>query len=135
MSLSSTAEILSEYEKERERLLMEPPSKFRDALLQNLDDAIAVLRGEDLPDRSHKSKAMAAGWLDRLAASQDDVVERMDDVEFHDPRLKRLTPRQLGIMQMVADGLSYSEIGDILEISRYTVSTMVRRQRRKAARI
>lgn len=135
MRLLSTAEILCEYEEERERLLLEPPSKFRDAIVRNLEDAIAVLHGEDLPERSHKSKAMAADWLDRLAHSQNDVVARIDEETFRDPRLKRLTPRQLEIMQMVADGLSYSEIGDMLGISRYTVSTIVRRQRRKAVRI
>ncbi len=128
--MSSTAEILSEYEKERERLLLEPPSKFRNVLLRNLDDAIAVLRGEPLPDRSHKSKAIAADWLDRLADSQD-AVARIEDEEFRDPRLRRLTPRQLEILKLVSDGLSYQEAGKRLGLAKTTVATVMKRIRRK----
>lgn len=131
MTLSSTAEILFEYEEERNRLLLKPPSKFRDSLLRNLDDAIAVLRGEPLPERSHKGKAMAADWLDRLADSRD-TVARIEDAEFHDPRLKRLTPRQREVLELVAQGFSYRQVGLMLGVSKSRIQGCIARVRRKS---
>ena len=129
------AELLKEYETERERLLMEPPSEFRDSLLRNLEDAIAVLRGNPLPDRNHRSKSISVDWLERLAAPGQDVMERTEDEPFCDPRLTRLTPRQREVLELVADGFSYRKIGDILGISSGAAHRMAARAKHKAKKM
>ncbi len=84
------------------------------AAVQDLAEAVrAAHRGEPLntPDEIE----FALRRLRRLRARDDDIAHRFD----------RLTPRELQILQMLADGKAPDEIAAELEVSRNTLRTHI----------
>jgi DNA-binding NarL/FixJ family response regulator len=73
----------------------------------------AAYRGESLLDAQEVDRALA----DLRDRREKDAVARM--------RINRLTPRQIEILQLMADGLAPDQIADRLEISRHTLRTHV----------
>jgi DNA-binding NarL/FixJ family response regulator len=84
------------------------------AAVQDLAEAVrAAHRGEPL--NAHDEIEFALRRLRRLRARDDDIAQRFD----------RLTPRELQILQLLADGKSPDVIATQLEVSRNTLRTHV----------
>jgi DNA-binding NarL/FixJ family response regulator len=84
------------------------------AAVQDLADAVRTAhRGEPL--NAHDEIEFALRRLRRLRAHDDDIAQRFD----------RLTPRELQILQLLADGRSPDDIATQLEVSRNTLRTHV----------
>jgi DNA-binding NarL/FixJ family response regulator len=82
--------------------------------IQELADAVrSAHRGEPLNARDDIEFALRR--LRRLRAGDDDIAHRFD----------RLTPRELQILQLLADGKSPDEITAELEVSRNTLRTHI----------
>lgn len=84
------------------------------AAVHELADAVrAVHRGQPL--NAHDEIEFALRRLRRLRARDDDIAQRFD----------RLTPRELQILQLLADGRAPDDIATQLEVSRNTLRTHV----------
>jgi NarL family two-component system response regulator LiaR len=84
------------------------------ATVQDLAEAVrAAHRGEPL--NAHDEIEFALRRLRRLRARDDDIAQRFD----------RLTPRELQILQLLADGMAPDDIATQLEVSRNTLRTHV----------
>jgi DNA-binding NarL/FixJ family response regulator len=84
------------------------------AAVQDLAEAVrAAHRGEPL--NAHDEIEFALRRLRHLRARDDDIAQRFD----------RLTPRELQILQLLADGKSPEVIATQLEVSRNTLRTHV----------
>ena len=84
------------------------------AAVQDLADAVrAAHRGEPL--NTHDEIEFALRRLRRLRARDDDIGQRFD----------RLTPRELQILQLLADGSGPDDIATQLDVSRNTLRTHV----------
>lgn len=84
------------------------------AAVQDLADAVrAAHRGEPL--NAHDEIEFALRRLRRLRAHDDDIAQRFD----------RLTPRELQILQLLADGSAPDDIATQLEVSRNTLRTHI----------
>ena len=82
--------------------------------IQELTDAVRrAERGEPLNDRDEIEFALRR--LRRLRASDDDIAHRFD----------RLTPRELQILQLLADGKTPEEMAADLDVSRNTLRTHI----------
>jgi DNA-binding NarL/FixJ family response regulator len=84
------------------------------AAVEDLAEAVrAAHRGEPL--NAHDEIESALRRLRRLRARDDDIAQRFD----------RLTPRELQILQLLADGGTPDEIAGRLEVSRNTLRTHI----------
>jgi DNA-binding NarL/FixJ family response regulator len=84
------------------------------AAVQDLAEAVrAAHRGEPL--NAHDEIEFALRRLRRLRARDDDIAQRFD----------RLTPRELQILQLLADGRTPDDIATQLEVSRNTLRTHI----------
>jgi DNA-binding NarL/FixJ family response regulator len=84
------------------------------AAVQDLAEAVrAAHRGEPL--NTHDEIEFALRRLRRLRASDDDIAQRFD----------RLTPRELQILQLLADGKATDDIATELDVSRNTLRTHI----------
>jgi DNA-binding NarL/FixJ family response regulator len=84
------------------------------AAVQDLAEAVrAAHRGEPLNSNDEIEFAMRR--LRRLRASDDDIAQRFD----------RLTPRELQILQLLADGRANDDIANELGVSRNTLRTHI----------
>lgn len=84
------------------------------AAVQDLAEAVrAAHRGEPL--NTHDEIEFALRRLRRLRARDDDIAQRFD----------RLTPRELQILQLLADGRAPDDIATQLGVSRNTLRTHV----------
>jgi DNA-binding NarL/FixJ family response regulator len=84
------------------------------AAIQDLAEAVrAAHRGEPL--NAHDEIEFALRRLRRLRARDDDIAHRFD----------RLTPRELQILQMLADGGTSDDIASQLDVSRNTLRTHI----------
>lgn len=84
------------------------------AAVQDLADAVrAAHRGEPL--NAHDEIEFALRRLRRLRARDDDIAQRFD----------RLTPRELEILQLLADGKVPDDIVTQLDVSRNTLRTHI----------
>jgi NarL family two-component system response regulator LiaR len=82
--------------------------------IQELTDAVRKAeRGEPLND--HDEIEFALRRIRRLRANDDDIAHRFD----------RLTPRELQILQLLADGKSPDDLATELEVSRNTLRTHI----------
>jgi DNA-binding NarL/FixJ family response regulator len=82
--------------------------------IQELADAVrSAERGDPLNARDDVEFALRR--LRRLRASDDDIAHRFD----------RLTPRELQILQLLADGKTPDEMSTELEVSRNTLRTHI----------
>ena len=82
--------------------------------IQELTDAVRKAeRGEPLNDRDEIEYALRRRR--RLRANDDDIAHRFD----------RLTPRELQILQLLADGKSPDELAAELQVSRNTLRTHI----------
>jgi DNA-binding NarL/FixJ family response regulator len=82
--------------------------------IQELIDAVRKAeRGEPLND--HDEIEFALRRIRRLRANDDDIAHRFD----------RLTPRELQILQLLADGKSPDDLATELEVSRNTLRTHI----------
>ncbi|MGZ5302062.1 MAG: response regulator [Actinomycetota bacterium] len=84
------------------------------AAVQDLANAVrAAHRGEPL--NAHDEIEFALRRLRRLRARDDDIAQRFD----------RLTPRELQILQLLADGRAPDDIATQLKVSRNTLRTHI----------
>jgi DNA-binding NarL/FixJ family response regulator len=84
------------------------------AAVQDLAEAVrAAHRGDPL--NAHDEIEFALRRLRRLRARDDDIAQRFD----------RLTPRELQILQLLADGKGADDIATQLDVSRNTLRTHV----------
>jgi NarL family two-component system response regulator LiaR len=84
------------------------------AAVQELAEAVrATHRGEPL--NAHDEIEFALRRLRRLRARDDDIAQRFD----------RLTPRELQILQLLANGKAPDDIATQLEVSRNTLRTHI----------
>ena len=84
------------------------------AAVQDLAEAVrAAHRGESL--NSHDEIEFALRRLRRLRSRDDDIAQRFD----------RLTPRELEILQLLADGRVPDDIATQLDVSRNTLRTHI----------
>ncbi len=84
------------------------------AAVQDLAEAVrAAHRGEPL--NAHDEIEFALRRLRHLRARDDDIAQRFD----------RLTPRELQILQLLADGSAPDDIATQLEVSRNTLRTHI----------
>jgi DNA-binding NarL/FixJ family response regulator len=84
------------------------------AAVQDLAEAVrAAHRGDPL--NAHDEIEFALRRLRRLRARDDDIAQRFD----------RLTPRELEILQLLADGCAPDDIATRLNVSRNTLRTHV----------
>lgn len=84
------------------------------AAVQDLAQAVrAAHRGDPL--NSHDEIEFALRRLRRLRAREDDIAQRFD----------RLTPRELQILQLLADGMGPDDISTQLDVSRNTLRTHI----------
>lgn len=84
------------------------------AAIQDLAEAVrAAHRGEPL--NAHDEIEFALRRLRRLRARDDDIAHRFD----------RLTPRELQILQLLADGGTSDDIASQLDVSRNTLRTHI----------
>ncbi|MEO8423706.1 MAG: response regulator transcription factor [Actinomycetota bacterium] len=84
------------------------------AAVQDLAEAVrAAHRGEPL--NAHDEIEFALRRLRRLRAREDDIAQRFD----------RLTPRELQILQLLADGMGSDDITSQLDFSRNTLRTHI----------
>ena len=84
------------------------------AAVQDLAEAVrAAHRGDPL--NAHDEIEFALRRLRRLRARDDDIAQRFD----------RLTPRELEILQLLADGCAPDDIATRLDVSRNTLRTHI----------
>jgi RNA polymerase sigma factor (sigma-70 family) len=73
----------------------------------------------------------SSDWLDGLTAAGDSTEDRMIRQQQLRQILGKLNERERRCLMLRAEGLSYKEIGDVLEISAKAVSVYLTRGLRK----